>query len=236
MKKQVVEVFNELASIYREMDDTKNLYNTQYERPAMMQQVPLDLSGVQLLDAGCSTGWYSEQLDNRGADVTSVDISPEMVKYTQNLLSDDAKVLNLDLEQALPFNDNSFDWIISSLTLHYLEDWRLVFEEFHRVLKPGGHFLMSIHHPLTDLKLLDDIDYFSTELIVDSWHKEGKVYSVPFFRRSLSEVFDKLLPYFSIERVIEPKPTERFNSLEPEKYNKLMQSPNFLILEVVKDV
>lgn len=236
MKKQVIEVFNELASIYRETDDAKNLYNTQYERPAMMQQIPLDLSGVQLLDAGCSAGWYSEQLDNRGADVTSVDISPEMVKYTKNLLGDDAKVLNLDLEQALPFNDNSFDWIVSSLTLHYLEDWRLVFKEFHRVLKPGGRFLMSIHHPLTDLKLLDDIDYFSTELIVDSWHKEGKVYSVPFFRRSLSEIFDRLHSYFSIERVIEPKPTERFNSLEPEKYNKLMQSPNFLILEVVKDL
>ncbi|ANU25494.1 class I SAM-dependent methyltransferase [Planococcus versutus] len=236
MKKQVIEVFNELASIYRETDDAKNLYNTQYERPAMLQQIPLDLSGVQLLDAGCSAGWYSEQLDNRGADVTSVDISPEMVKYTKKLLGDDAKVLNLDLEQALPFNDNSFDWIVSSLTLHYLEDWRLVFKEFHRVLKPGGRFLMSIHHPLTDLKLLDDIDYFSTELIVDSWHKEGKVYSVPFFRRSLSEIFDRLHPYFSIERVIEPKPTERFNSLEPEKYNKLMQSPNFLILEVVKDL
>ncbi|ANU13166.1 methylase [Planococcus halocryophilus Or1] len=234
MKKQVVDVFNELAGIYKQMGDANNLYNTQYERPAMMELVPQELAGLHILDAGCSAGWYSEQLAQRGAQITAVDISPEMVKHTHKLLGDKASVICLDLEETLPFQDETFDVVVSSLTLHYLKEWRETFKELHRVLKPGGSFLLSIHHPLTDLKLLEDVDYFSTELIVDSWNKGGKTYKVPFFRKSLSEVFESLLAHFTIERVVEPKPTEIFKKLAPEQYAKLMKSPNFLILKVSK--
>ncbi|MCH4827125.1 class I SAM-dependent methyltransferase [Planococcus halocryophilus] len=234
MKKQVVDVFNDLAGIYKQMGDANNLYNTQYERPTMMKLVPQELSGLHILDAGCTAGWYSEQFAQRGARVTAVDISPEMVNQTRMVLGSNAEVLCLDLEEALPFNDESFDFIVSSLTLHYLKDWEATFKEFHRVLKPGASFLLSVHHPLTDLQLVENLDYFNTELIVDSWNKGGKTYKVPFYRRSLSEVFESLLAHFLIEQVIEPKPTELFKELAPEQYAKLMQSPNFLILKVTK--
>lgn len=235
MKKQIVDVFNELAGIYKKMEDTNNLYNTQYERPAMMDLVPKELAGLHILDAGCSAGWYSEQFVQRGAQVTAVDISPEMVIQTQYLLGDKAHVICLDLEDNLPFQDDSFDLIVSSLTLHYIKDWEGTLKELSRVLKYGGSLHLSIHHPLTDLQLLEDVDYFNTELIVDSWNKEGQTYRVPFFRRSLSEVFDSLLIHFSIEQVIEPKPTELFKNLAPEQYTKLMKSPNFLILKAKKN-
>jgi len=134
----------------------------------------------------------------------------------------------------LPFDDLSFDVIVSSLTLHYLKDWQAAFSEFSRVLKPGGSFLLSIHHPLTDLRILDEAQYFSTELIVDQWNKAGKIYHVPFYRRPLSEIFNKLLVDFSIEQVTEPTPTQVFKELAPDQYDRLMKSPNFLILKVFK--
>ena len=93
---------------------------------------------------------------------------------------------------------------------------------------------MSIHHPLTDLQLLDDAHYFSTELIVDQWNKAGKIYNMPFYRRPLSETLNTLLGFFSIEQVIEPKPTAQFKELAPEQYEQLLKSPNFLILKVGK--
>lgn len=235
MKKQVLETFNELAAVYENMGDDNNLYNTQYERPAMLQHVPENLAGFHVLDAGCSAGWYSNQLSGRGAQVTAVDISPEMVSITKKQLGDRVEVLCLDLEKPLPFGDQSFDYIVSSLTLHYLKDWPSAFAEFNRVLKPGGSFLLSIHHPLTDLQLLDKAQYFSTELIVDEWNKAGKTYEVPFYRRPLSVVFNSLLAYFTIEHVMEPKPTAMFKELAPEQYGKLMKTPNFLILKVCKN-
>ncbi len=234
MKKQVQETFDELAGVYEKMGDANNLYNTQYERPAMMELITSDLSGLQVLDAGCSAGWYSQQFADRGAKVTSVDMSREMVSLTKKLMCNRAEVLCLDLEKPLPFEDSSYDMIISSLTLHYLKNWRETFSEFSRILKPGGSLLLSIHHPLTDLQLLKNAHYFSTELIVDEWHKEGKTYEVPFYRRPLSEIFNTLLPHFVIKKVVEPKPTKVFKELAPDQYEKLIRSPNFLILKVSK--
>jgi hypothetical protein len=47
-------------------------------------------------------------------------------------------------------------------------------------LKPKGIFLFSIHHPVSEIKLLHVPNYFSTELIIDRWIKEGKTFEVPF--------------------------------------------------------
>ena len=232
MKKQVQETFDELAAIYERMGDANNLYNTQYERPAMMKLIASDLSGLQVLDAGCSAGWYSQQFADRGAKVTSVDMSPEMVNITKKLVGDQAEVLCLDLEEPLPFADSSYDIIVSSLTLHYLKNWGETFAEFSRILKPGGSFIFSIHHPLTDLQLLNKVKYFSTQLIVDEWNKEGKTYQVPFYRRPLSQIFNTVLFYFIIEEMVEPKPTKVFKELASDQYDKLIRSPNFLILKV----
>ncbi|MGY3715754.1 hypothetical protein ACWE42_09545 [Sutcliffiella cohnii] len=51
MKKQVTETFNELASVYEHFVDTTSLYNSEYERPAMLQQLPTDLTNKSVLDA-----------------------------------------------------------------------------------------------------------------------------------------------------------------------------------------
>ncbi|MDE4085288.1 class I SAM-dependent methyltransferase [Planococcus maritimus] len=234
MKDKIKETFNSLAGAYEHSVDTENLYNNEYERPAMLAQLPKDLSEKRMLDAGCAAGWYTEKLVDRGAQVTAVDMSPEMAAATKRRVGDRADVRCLDLASALPFEDGTFDYIVSSLTLHYIEDWDLTFKEFQRILKPGGTLLFSVHHPFTDIKLSREMNYFSTELIVDKWKKEGKVYNVPFFRRPLGDILAKTLQYFSMEDVIEPKPTERFKELDTERYERLMKAPNFLIVKSKK--
>ncbi|HSJ38244.1 MAG TPA: class I SAM-dependent methyltransferase [Planococcus sp. (in: firmicutes)] len=231
MKDQVRETFNGMANDYEHSVDSDNLYNAEYERPAMMARVSEDLTGRNVLDAGCAAGWYTEQLLRRGADVVAVDMSPEMVNATIRRVGDRANVLCLDLEAALPFRDESFDMIVSSLTLHYLKDWKDVFKEFRRVLKPGGLFLFSVHHPLTDIRLLEDPVYFSTELIIDEWVKGGKTFTVPFYRRPLNEIMNATLEHFELLQIIEPLPTNAFNERDPERFERLMKEPNFLILE-----
>lgn len=231
MKDQIRDTFDSLAGVYAKTVDTASLYNSEYERPSMLSQLPQSLTNVDILDAGCAAGWYTQQLVNRGANVVAADLSPEMVRSTIRRVGDKATVLCLDLEANLPFEDNSFDFIISSLTLHYIKDWSLTFSEFQRILKPNGVFLFSIHHPFTDIKLLQDAHYFSTELIIDNWTKEGKSFEVPFYRRPLQIILNETLNYFSIEEVIEPKPTMNFKAQAPEKYEALMNNPQFLIIK-----
>ncbi|MTH54970.1 methyltransferase domain-containing protein [Bacillus mangrovi] len=232
--KEVIHVFNQLAEIYEHSIDSASLFNSEYERPAMLECLPEDLSGLNIFDAGCAAGWYTVKLAQRGAKVTAADISPEMVQAAKRRTGHLAEVHCLNLAGALPFEDQSFDQIVSSLTLHYLEDWSATFKEFNRVLKPGGKLLFSFHHPFTDVQLLQEPLYFQTDRIVDQWKKEGRTFAVPFYRRPLEKILNETLSCFSIKEVVEPKPTERFKEQNPERYEELLRAPVFLIINAEK--
>ena len=235
MDNRVKETYNQLANDYEHNVDTKSLFNTEYERPAMMKLIPTNLTNMKVLDAGCAAGWYTSQLVQLGADVVATDISPQMVEATKRRIGGKAEVLCLDLEKKLPFQDKSFDYIVSSLVLHYIKDWSKTFSEFRRVLKPNGKFLFSVHHPFMDIKLSKNGDYFSKELILDIWKREGKLIEVPFYRRPLNEIINETFQYFTIEKVIEPQPTDEFKRVELERYERLMKKPHFIIVEATKD-
>ncbi|WP_316569565.1 methyltransferase domain-containing protein [Neobacillus sp. YIM B06451] len=203
MREKVKDVFNELSGAYEKSVDTTGLYNSEYERPSMLAVLPEDLTGKVILDAGCAAGWYTFQLANRGAKVVGIDLSPEMVDAAKRRVGDKAEILCHDLAEPLPFPSQSFDYVVSSLTLHYLQDWHLTFSEFN---------------------------YFSTELIIDQWKKDGKVFNVPFYRRPLHKILNDTLVFFSIKEIIEPIPTETFKTQKPDAYEKLLQMPQFLII------
>jgi len=48
-------------------------------RDVILDQLPADLTGKRILDAGCGTGALAFEMAARGADVTGVDISPQLV-------------------------------------------------------------------------------------------------------------------------------------------------------------
>ncbi|SMY07052.1 magnesium protoporphyrin IX methyltransferase [Flavimaricola marinus] len=52
-------------------------------RALMLDQVPADLTGLRILDAGCGTGAMAVELAARGADVLAIDISPALVEIAQ---------------------------------------------------------------------------------------------------------------------------------------------------------
>ncbi|MEL6959747.1 MAG: methyltransferase domain-containing protein, partial [Pseudomonadota bacterium] len=52
-------------------------------RDIMLGQLPKDLTGLRVLDAGCGTGAKSVALAERGAEVVAVDISPELIKIAE---------------------------------------------------------------------------------------------------------------------------------------------------------
>ncbi|WP_054955105.1 class I SAM-dependent methyltransferase [Paenibacillus dakarensis] len=241
MKEKVLEVYDKLAKDYEKHVDTQSGHNAYYERPAMMKHIPTELAGKSVLDAGCAAGWYSEQFLKRGAQVAAMDISPEMVEACKRRLGNEAAVLTCDLTQPLPYEDESFDWIISSLTLHYIEEWKPTFREFHRILKPGGHLIFSVHHPFMDFKLFDRPDYFALELLTDKWTKqEAGPVEVTFYRRPMQEIINDTALYFRIDQMIEPQPSDEYRSC-PEalewykKWDKyLMTNPHFLIVKAQK--
>ncbi|MDX8045602.1 class I SAM-dependent methyltransferase [Gracilibacillus sp. S3-1-1] len=231
MKEKITETFNQLAKVYEHNIDTDSLHNSEYERPAMLELLPNNLENKRVLDAGCAAGWYTEQLIDRGARVVAIDVSPDMVHATKRRVDKKAEIHCHDLTEPLPFENDSFDMVISSLTLHYLKDWHPTFQEFQRILKREGTLLFSVHHPASDIHLLQNGNYFSTELIIDQWHKDGKLYEVPFYHRPLTEIINQTSTYFAMEKLMEPQPTRKLQEQASETYQQLMKSPDFLIIK-----
>ena len=82
-----------------------------------------------------------------GLRLTGVDLSPRMLAGGQ----DRARGLGVDVElgeadaQALPFGDESFDTVVSTLVLCAVPDERAALAQLHRVLRPGGRLLLLDH-------------------------------------------------------------------------------------------
>ena len=241
MKEKVIEAYDRLAKDYEKHVDTQSGFNAYYERPAMIKLLPLEMNQLTVLDAGCAAGWYTEQLIKQGAHVTAIDISTEMVEACKRRIGDKATVLTCDLTDLLPFQNETFDLIVSSLTLHYIDNWVPTFREFHRVLKPGGNLLFSVHHPFMDFKHFDRPDYFAHELLTEIWNKkESGPVEVTFYRRPLEEILNVTSAQFRITQIIEPKPSLDFKEL-PEAINwyekwfdRLATNPHFLIIKACK--
>jgi ubiquinone/menaquinone biosynthesis C-methylase UbiE len=107
----------------------------------------LDRGYGRSLEIGAGTGYFSLNLLQAGAvrEATCTDISPGMVRT----LAGNAERLGLDVRAAradaesLPFPDQSFDLVLGHAVLHHLPDLQRAFDEFHRVLRPGGRIAFA---------------------------------------------------------------------------------------------
>lgn len=158
--------YDDFADAYA-ADNEVNLFNAHYERPAILSLAG-DVAGHRILDAGCAAGPLSATLRDRGAIMTGLDRSAAMIELARKRLGEDADLIVHDLTEPLPYDDAAFDDVVSSLVLHYLEDWTVPLAEFHRVLKPGGRLLVSVNHPMVYLHSNPDSNaYF--DVVEYSW-------------------------------------------------------------------
>src|SRR5690348_1715233 len=97
-------------------------------------------SGLDVLDAGCGTGFLSLELAARGHRVTGVDFAPAMLRAARQKAA--AQGLRVRFEEGdaenLPFAPHSFDLAISRHVLWTLPHPEAAIDEWIRVLRPGG--------------------------------------------------------------------------------------------------
>ena len=135
----------EFAERYRVLE--KNAYQSCFTYSRRRLDVWLDRclphsgAGYRLLDVGCGTGNQMARYAQRGFEVAGVDGSAEMLAQAR-ALNPDLDIRQADVE-AIPFPDNSFDFILCIEVFRYLPDIRPCLREMARVLKPGGVCLVT---------------------------------------------------------------------------------------------
>lgn len=220
-----------IASTYAAQVDERPM-NACYERPATLSLLP-PLSGRDILDIGCGSGWYAEYFAGQGAQVTSFDLDETFVALTQARVGDRVTVFRANLAEPLHFAaDHTFDLAVAPLVLHYLQDWLPALRELHRVLRPGGALVFSTHHPFMDWQEFERENYFALERLDDYWEGVGPV---QFYRRPLTAISASLAEAgFVVERLLEPQPTKAYRDARPDWFERLSTRPWFLFVRARK--
>jgi SAM-dependent methyltransferase len=106
--------------------------------------------GLEVIDAGCGTGYGSEILAAAGASrVVGVDISTEAIEYARAASSHASNEFQLGSLHELPFADASFDLAVCFEVIEHVEEQPRAIAELRRVLKSGG--LLAISSPNRDV-------------------------------------------------------------------------------------
>ena len=110
----------------------------------------LTLPPARVLDIGCGPGDAVTQMRRRWkrAQVIALDLALPMLREVASSWLRPASRVNADA-RALPFAEASVDVIFSNLALQWIDDLPVLFDEFRRVLRPGGYLAFSTFGPDT---------------------------------------------------------------------------------------
>lgn len=102
----------------------------------------------KVLELGCGGGINLQFYDRSKVEsLTGLDPSAELLDYTRSEAKDrgfDMDILD-GIGEAMPFEDASFDTVLTTFTLCSVQDGKQVLKEMRRVLKPGGKLVFLEH-------------------------------------------------------------------------------------------
>lgn len=109
-----------------------------------------EVDGLDVLDAGCGTGYLSAKLVSKGARVHAIDYAPGMLDQARARfarLALDLEPVEDDCCRLSSVADDSIDRIVSNYVLQDLEDLDGAVRSFSRALRPGGQAVLVFGHP-----------------------------------------------------------------------------------------
>ena len=230
---------------YKKIRDNKINANNLFEIPALFSMIP-DLKGKRVLDLGCGFGEHCKKFVEYGADkVVGIDISEKMLTVAMEENGDPRiSYINMPMEDIEQLQER-FDVVISSLAVHYVEDFDGVIKNVYSLLDENGIFIFSQENPLCTCHSGGDRwtrDENGNKLFVNlaNYGIEGERESVWFvdnvkkYHRTFSSIINTLIDAgFAIEKMIEPLPTEEILEKYPD-YKDLFHKPDFMLIKVRK--
>ncbi|NBA60776.1 class I SAM-dependent methyltransferase [Enterococcus mundtii] len=228
---------------YKEMPRSKNGLQGAGEWPTLATIFP-NLHEQTVLDLGCGYGWHCRYAASQGAKkIIGVDLSEKMLEEASARTNDTTISYMQDDISTIRFAKDSFDFVFSSLAIHYVENWEQLVQHVHHFLKPNGQFLFSVEHPIFTADGRQDWIYTDNGQImhfpVDHYFDEGERdtnflgSSVKKYHRTITTYLETLLSNgFQINHVLEPMPPSHMLDMPGMKDE--LRRPMMLIISVTK--
>src|ERR687898_3052188 len=119
--------------------------------------------GDTVVDLGSGAGidvFLAANIVKDSGDVIGIDMTDEMLEKARKNAADNGytnvEFRKGDIEEKIPFDDNSVDVIISNCVINLTTDKIKTFREIYRILKPNGIGRMIISDLVTDKQIADD--------------------------------------------------------------------------------
>lgn len=203
------------------------------------------LENKNVLDIGCGFGWHCKYAVEQGANkIVGIDISKKMIEKAKEINNHPKIEYKISSIEDYSYPSETYDVVLSSLALHYIECFDDVCAKVEKTLKENGTFIFSVEHPIFTSNGIQDWIYEKEGTIqhwpVDDYFIERKIQSnflgetVVKYHKTLTTFINTLIDHrFVINRVIEPMPEEEMLNLIPEMKNELRR-PMMLIISATK--
>lgn len=208
------------------------------EWPSLRAMLP-DLKGLRILDLGCGYGYFDQYAVAQGAaEVVGLDLSEKMLGVArQNCAGMPVRFERADLETA-DFGVAAYDLVFSSLAVHYVSDFDSFCTRVRGALKPGGHFVFSMEHPVFAARATPDfmtdaegrvvgavLDYLREGERLTNWIADGVVK----YHRLISTTINALQSHgLKLDRIDEWAASDADIAAHPE-WAKERYQPMFLL-------
>ena len=102
-------------------------------------------AGTRVLDVACGTGNLALPAAKTGADVTGIDIAPNLIEQAKERAAAERLDIKFDVgdAEAVPFDDASFDSVMTMFGAMFAPRPEVVAAELERVCRPGGLIAMA---------------------------------------------------------------------------------------------
>ncbi|MGO4110525.1 class I SAM-dependent methyltransferase [Paenibacillus sp. YAF4_2] len=204
-----------------------------------------ELKDKNVLDLGCGYGWHCRYAREQGArSVLGIDISEKMIDRARAFNEDPHITYRQAAIEDIDIEPGQFDVVISSLALHYIEDFVSACRKIYDSLAPGGSFILSMEHPIFTAVAAQDWHYGSDgerlHWPVDHYQSEGQRIArfldsdVVKYHRTVASIMNALIQAgFRVTEVAEPGPSEDALKQYPDMIDETRR-PIFLLLSALK--
>ena len=221
--------------------------NDLIEIPNFRRLMP-DVKDKTILDLGCGYGESDKYYKELGAKyILGTDISSKMIEKANNQNKEDGIDYRVLAMEDLSELNQKFDIIMSSLAFHYVENFDKLISDCNSLLNKDGYLVFSQEHPLiTSIKFTENVKKGHTVIdnkyfgIFSDYNRLGERKKEWFngdvikYHRNFEKIINTLINKgFTIEKVLEPLPSEHAIESNP-KYVNQYDRPFFLFIRARK--